>query len=150
MTFGVPFLVLGRAALGAGCVRVVGGLPGVMNAVAAFGLGLFFTTFGGWLVFERSGVTIDRRAGMVRSWFRLLWWRRERDYDLKAFTSIALSRGWNTGRGPKWWYRIHLVSNHPEALTMQLGEQLGGTLARDQLRELTAFVDLPVVFGFTE
>jgi hypothetical protein len=90
----------------------------VVGLVLGLGVGGFFAVAGLWFAVGRSGTLVDKQAGTVTVWQRLLWWRRSASRPLHEFTDVLVEAEHHVRGGTSYWTTLAPASTDARPLRL--------------------------------
>jgi len=92
-TFGVLFISAPIT------IAMKGNLSALAGLICCGPAGLGFIVLGGWLAFNKSGVTLDLDAETITEWSGVFRWQKRKEHPLKDFGRVTLKHFERSGRG---------------------------------------------------
>lgn len=140
--FGLPFFLIGLLLMALGIVPYMAG----DESLAILLLGSAFTAAGGWLVFWRGRMIVNRREGVLR-----MWWgfpvRRAKEHRLDMVECVRLVRKERLDRSPRYIYLVQLEGQRlsaPIEMDWTWGYKTGYEDARQVAEVLAEFLKMPL------
>jgi hypothetical protein len=99
-----------------------------------------FTALGSWLLLGRSGMSIDKAAGTVETWWSLLFFRRARTIPLEGMNSLCVKHV-GSSLGPRT-YGVFLIGQGKDAVHVA-DATVSRQLAEEIAEEVRQFMALP-------
>ena len=141
--FGLPFLLIGLLLIALGIIPDMGG----EESLGILLLGSAFTAAGGWLVFWRGRIIVNRREGVLRMWWGFPVRVRVKEHRLDMVERVRLVRKERIDPSPRYKYLVQLDGqglSDPIEMDWTWGYKTGYEKARQVAEMLAEFLKMPL------
>ncbi|MCW8130525.1 MAG: hypothetical protein KIS92_09270 [Planctomycetota bacterium] len=139
--FGLPFLIMGLVAVfGALSALFTGKNPGGAAAGGVFGC--IFSAIGGGIVFYRSGITLDKRAGTITDWWGLPFPLSRKESKLEQAREVTIKA--ETRRSKNSSYTVYVVRLEGVDMQLKFDEHRAYETSRNLAERVAKFANVRI------